>query len=504
MTAAGRPGLRPASGRGCSRPGSRRARLGSGFGSRVLGSRSFRFGTTRSALVAGFALIAFLNALPGRAQEALQQVWVLPIEGAITGATAQFVARSVARANAEQPLALVLAVDTPGGQLLAAEAISNSILQDARVPTIAVVTNAISAGALIAMSAEQLVMLPGASIGAATAVNAFTGEQASEKVNSAWRSFFRNVAEARGRNPEVAEGMVSERVEIPGLSSADELITLTSAQALEHDIADLQAASLPEALEALGYGGAQTEQLAPNAAERLGGALANPLVAALLLIVGVGGLLFEAFSPGFGVPGIVGALALATFAAGLFIASPAGPWAVALLLGGVLLIALELLVFPGFGVAGILGLAMIAFAVVWAFPGENAWIYVLGYASIFGALMVAGFFWLLPNSRLTRTFALSTRLGNAPGTDPERARLVASYDYLRGQTGVASSDLRPAGVARIAQERLDVVSEGEFIPSGSSIEVLRVEGARIVVRRSEGASSGAAGHSAPASPTPGG
>ncbi len=432
-------------------------------------------------LAAVAAAVLWLS--PAQAQGVTQQIWIVPIETQITPATAQFVRSRVARANEEQPLALVFTVNTPGGQILAAETIVDTILQDARVPTIAVVSNAISAGAIIAMSAEELVMLPGSSIGAATAINGLTGQQASEKVNSVWRSFFRTVAEARGRNPEVAEGMVSERVEIPGLSTSEELITLTAAQAVEYDIADLQASSLQDALEQLGYGGAETLRLEPNLAERLGTALANPLLAAVLLIIGLGGILLEAFTPGFGFPGAIGILALMTFAAGLFIASPSGIWSVLLLLGGILLLALELLVFPGFGVAGVLGIAAVVFAVIWAFPNEYQWAYVVGYSSIFGAFLVLGLFWLLPKSRLTTVFALSTRLGNAPGADPEQARLVASYDYLRGQTGVATTDLRPAGVARIGDERVDVVTEGDFVANGSSVEVVRVEGSRIVVRQ---------------------
>lgn len=434
-------------------------------------------------LVAVAAALLWVWTPGAQAQDVARQVWIIPIETEITPATAQYVESRIARANEEQPLALVFSIDTPGGQILAAERIVGSILQDARVPTIAVVQNAISAGAIIAMSAEQLVMLPGSSIGAATAVSGLTGQQASEKINSVWRSFFRTVAEARGRNPEVAEGMVSERVEIPGLSTSEELITLSAARAVEFDIADLQASSLTDALEQLGYGGVETLRLEPNLAERLGTALASPLLVALLLVIGVGGILIEAFTPGFGIPGAVGVLALITLGAGLFIATPAGIFDVVLILGGILLLVLELLVIPGFGVAGIAGLAAITVAVIRLFPNEYQWAYVIGYTSLLGGALLVALFWLLPNSRFTRTFALSTRLGNAPGSDPEQARLVASHDYLKGQTGVAITDLRPAGVAQIGDERVDVVTQGDFISNGSNIEVLRVEGSRVVVRQ---------------------
>ena len=146
----------------------------------------------------------------------------------------------------------------------------------------------------------------GGAVGAATAINGLTGETASEKVNSAWRGQFRSVAEARGRNARVAEAMVSERIEIPGLSSSTELVTLTAAQALEYDIADLQAGSVQDALSQLGYGDVALQTVAPSPWERVTGALSNPLWAALLLAVGVIGITVEVFAPGFGLPGIVG------------------------------------------------------------------------------------------------------------------------------------------------------------------------------------------------------
>lgn len=434
------------------------------------------------ALLAGPYALVTCALLTAAAQPVTNAVWVIPIEGEITAATAQFVASRIAQANAAQPLAVVLYIDTPGGQIVAAERIVTTILQDAQVPTIAVVANALSAGAIIAMSAEQLVMLPGSSIGAATAINVLTGESAGEKVNSAWRAQFRSVAEARGRNAEVAEAMVSERIEIPGLSTSEELVTLTPAQALEFNIADLRANTLRDALDQLGYRGASIERLEPNLAERLGSSLANPLIAAALLVIGIGGLVLEALSPGFGLPGILGLLALAAFGAGAFIATPAGPIDLLLIAAGVLLLMIEVLFIPDFGLAGLLGLGAIITAMIRIFPSTEQLVGVLSYSALFSVVLVIAFFWLLPNSRFTKIFALSTRLANAPGSTPEVARQVGSYDYLLHARGVASSDLRPAGLARFGNERVDVVSEGSYVPSGSAIEVVRVEGNRVVVR----------------------
>ena len=409
--------------------------------------------------------------------QAQRPVWVLPIEGVISSATAQFVETRLQEAATAQPLAVVFQIDTPGGSVAAAEKIANSIL-NAPVPTIAVANQALSAGALIAMSAEQLAMLPGGTIGAATAINGVTGQTASEKINSAWRGQFRSVAEARSRNARVAEGMVSERIEIPGLSTNKELITLTAAQAVTYNIANLRADSLRGALGTLGYGDVTLETRSPSPWERFAGALTNPLLAAVLLAVGVIGVTVEIFTPGFGIPGGVGIVALGLFFAGSFAASPPGILDVALILGGVVLVALELFVIPGFGVAGVLGFAALAWGIARIFQGNT--LTMLGYTTLIGAALLGLALWLLPNSRLLRPLTLSARLSSA--TREEQLFAPQTPHELLGQTGAALTDLRPAGTMQIGKLRVDVVTEGGYIARGSEVEVVRVEGNRVTVR----------------------
>lgn len=408
-------------------------------------------------------------------------VWLIPIDTEITPATAHFVSSRVERANRERPLALLFVLDTPGGQISAMQDIVDTILNGTQVPTLGVVRNAFSAGALIAMSVEKLAMLPGSSIGAAlpivvqpTGVN-----PVDEKFNSAVRGEFRSVAEARGRNATVAEGMVDQRIVIPGLSTADELVTLTATQAVENGVADIQAATVADALSQFGYGGAPIVRMEQNLTERIGTFLASPFIAAALLVIGIGGLLIEVFTPGFGIPGGLGLVALVLFATTAFVATPAGPLDLLLIVAGVILLAVEVLIIPGFGVAGILGIAAIIVAVIRIF--QDSAVQVLGYSALFGGALVVLLLWMLPHSRIASAFRLSTRLTNPPATV---GAVPASADktYLNGLEGVATSDLRPAGVARFGNERVDVVSEGDFIPVGTTIRVLRVEGMRVTVR----------------------
>lgn len=451
-------------------------------------------GPAPRALVAALTLLALLALPPAVAQPppagVLGEVWLVPIEGEITTATTAIVRTRVARANDQRPLALAFYIDTPGGSVDAMQDIVGLILHEAQVPTIAVVQNAFSAGALIAMAAERLAMLPGSSIGAALPILATpTGiAPVDEKFTSALRGEFRSVAEARGRNATVAEGMVDESVVIPGLSTATELVTLTARQAVEHGIADVEAATVPEALESFGYGGVPVQRLEPTFGERLGAFLSRPLLAAVLLVVGIGGLLIEIFSPGFGVPGAIGVVALAAFAYSAFVATPAGPVDLLLLVAGVVLLAVEVLVLPGFGLAGVLGLVAMVFAVVRIFE-ENS-LSVIGYGALMGGVLLAVLLWMLPNSRVASAFRLSTRLATPAGPTV----IAEDVPDLLGAVGTALSDLRPAGVARFGSSRVDVVSEGDYVPAGSRIRVLRVEGNRVTVRAvdSDQAASGGA------------
>ncbi len=440
-------------------------------------------------------ILAAVTLAHGVAQDR-DAVWILPIDTEITPATAQFVVSRIERANEERPLAVLLRIDTPGGRVDSMQRIVDTLLNDARVPVLAVVQNAFSAGALIAMAAEQLAMLPGSSIGAALPISVGVGgvNAVDEKFNSALRGQFRSVAEARGRNAAVAEAMVDPAREIPGLSARGELVTLSADEAVDQDVADLVASDLNDALAAFGYAGVPTVTLERNLTERLGTLLAGPIVAGILLILGIGGLVLEFFSPGFGIPGAIGVIALALFATSAFVATPAGIVDVLLILGGLLLLALEAFVIPGFGVAGVLGLAGIVAAVIRIFQDDA--VTVLATTAIGGGVLLGFLLWLLPNTGLGRQLTLAERIGGGltgagAGTgattaavpfDPAKAKLVGDRSDLIGRRGRALSDLRPAGVARFGDERVDVVSDGDYVAAGSTIDVLRVEGVRVVVR----------------------
>jgi membrane-bound serine protease (ClpP class) len=202
--------------------------------------------------------------------------------------------------------------------------------------------------------------------------------------------------------------------------------------------------------------------------------------------VGLLGLLVELRTPGFGVPGAVGLGALGLFLWGHWIVQLAGWEEILLLVAGLVLLLLEALVIPGFGLAGGLGLLAIVGALGLTLVGEGATVAVivgaLGRAAIsilvaIGAALALMRF--LPSLPFGRRLVLGSQMRTAEGYE---SAPVDDRQWL-GRTGTALSPLRPAGVADLDGERVDVVSDGSFIEAGAVLEVTRVDGNRVVVRR---------------------
>jgi membrane-bound serine protease (ClpP class) len=435
----------------------------------------------RPVLTVAFLFVVAGGAMPAAAQAPL--VYRLTVSGVVENGLAPYVIRGLREAAEAHAAAVYLDMDTPGGRIDAAERIADAVRASA-VPVYAYVNpRAYSAGALIALSTRGIYMRPGAVLGAATPVDG-GGVRASEKVVSAMRGEFRALAEARGLDPLIAEAMVDERVVVPGLDDADRLLTLSTNEALRVGYAKAAPAGQAELLAAIALPGARVVSLAPNWAELLVRFLTNPLVSPLLLSLGVLGLVFEIKTGAFGIGGLVSLASLGLFFGSSFLVGLAG-WEEVILLGiGLVAIAIEVFVLPGFGAAGILGIVALAAAIVLAMIGSSP-----SAADVAQALMVLGaslvitlavaYAWLrhLPNSG--RFGGLFLR-GGAHQADGYIAAVPRGD--LVGQDGVAVTDLRPAGTAQIGQERVDVVTEGEYVAQGRAVRVVRSEGYRHVVR----------------------
>jgi len=418
-------------------------------------------------------------------------VFVAPVEGMIDLGLAPFVQRVLTEAADASAAAVVLEINTFGGRVDAAVLIRDALLKS-RLRTVAFVNKrAISAGALIGLAAEKIVIADGGTIGAATPVQlgqpGEPAEPVEEKTVSYVRKEFRATAESRKRPPLIAEAMVDADVEIPGLVEKGKLLTLTTEEALRHGVADFRADSIEGVLEQLGLAGAEVKRAAPNWAENLVRFLTHPIVSSLLITIGMLGIILEIRTPGFGVPGALGITSLALFFWGHWLIQLAG-WEELLLAGaGVVLLLLEIFVIPGFGFAGVLGIGALLAGLSLSLIGAGAsWEFIMRavarvvfslLAALVGSLVLLRF---LPRLPFGRRLILETGLlvDHGYASAPESDR-----DWL-GKRGTALSPLRPAGIADIDGERVDVVSAGDFIESGAPIIVTRVDGNRIVVRRS--------------------
>jgi membrane-bound serine protease (ClpP class) len=404
---------------------------------------------------------------------------IIEIKGEINPASAAYLKTRLEMAASRNAPVAVLEIDTPGGRVDSAIEMSDAIVGSS-VPTVAVVKNAFSAGALIAMSAEQVVMLPGSEIGAALPISgageALQGDY-GEKINSALRTKFRSVAETRGRNKDAAEGMVNPNKVIPGLKAKGEILTLTAADAVKYKVANLEARTLEDGVKAAGFGSVKLERLEQSTSESVGAFLSQPIVAGILLAVGVIGLLIELLHPGVALPGIVGGVSLLAYFAGSWLTGNGSSVALLLLVAGLALLAAELVLIPGSTVVGLLGVGSILASIYLQYGDQFPT--VAGVSAIFAGIGLGLMIWLLPKSPVLNRLFLQTSLeGNLASVGAGGIGVPS----LMGRYGTAISDLRPSGTADLEGDRVDVVSDGEFITRGSPLEVIRVEGRRIVVK----------------------
>lgn len=442
-------------------------------------------------------------------------VYVMHISGTIDLGLAPYVERVISEAEDDDAAAIIIEIDTPGGRLDAVIQMRDAII-DTDVRTIALVdSTAYSAGALVAIASDEIYMTPGAVLGAATPIEGGTGKVADEKTISAVRAAFAAAAEENGRDPRVAEAMVDSRVTIDGLVNDQQLLTLTVSQATEFGYSDGTVANLDALIFELGLENNDLEMRDVAFAEQLVRFLTNPLVAGLLLLGGFLLIVGDFFSGGLGFAAAAGVGLLAIFFWGHMLAGLAGWEDVVLMLIGMGLIAAEVFVIPGFGVAGILGLISLSGGAFLAMiyrdhdfvTNDDLTRAGLTVVLTLVALMVGIVLLIMLISRrgfksglvlspqigsgetLTqrtssgwlRWFDGQIRLGpdrieRPPGTD-------SNPDWsLVGSVGVAVSDLCPGGIMDIGGHRVDVVTAGEYIDAGAEIEVIRDDRYRRVVR----------------------
>jgi membrane-bound serine protease (ClpP class) len=426
-------------------------------------------------------------------------VYRIPIQGTIDLGLPPYISRELAEAEKNRALAVIFDIDTFGGRVDAATQIKDAIL-DSDLLTVAFINRrAISAGALISLSCEKIYMTGGASIGAATAVD-MSGKKGSEKVISFMREEMASTAEKRNRNTAIARGMVDEELTFTHIVLAGDsiavddlegrkegkLISMTTQQALKYRIADGTAENMDALLDSLGLSAVSVTESTENWSEAVVRFLTNPVVASLLTTFGFLGILFELQSPGWGIPGFVGLTCLILSLGASYIAKLATMSDFLFIFAGIGFLLLEVLVIPGFGIAGIGGIVLLVYGLyMLLLPDIPVGDEILSQATdglLIGIIGGAIGLYLLARMMIKTQFWQQL---TSPGIQKKEDgyTTTSGWESLTGQTGTAESDLHPSGWVKIEDQRVFVVSEGEFLNKGTEVKILSVDGNRVVVRK---------------------
>ena len=469
-------------------------------------------------------------------------VYVINIRNEIGNGLRVYIDNGIKQASEAEADAIIFDVHTPGGAVGAARDIIDAI-QRTELPTIAYVnTEAISAGAMISLSCDQIVMRHGGAIGDSAPVS-IQGEELSEKAVSYVRGKIRATAERGGRNPDIAAAMVDKRLylvrfidgEIITLREEEyierkdlgeemdiiasggpegELLTLTTEEALEYNLADGEADTVEDLLgmyqivevdeerkvlttegiaqKQMEFGdggvkvikslqGATQETVLITLADRFVFFVTSPLISGTLLALGTLGLFVEIRTPGFGIPGIAGLICLGLFFWGHRLLNISADYAALAFILGVALLLIELFVIPGFGVAGIAGIVLMLGSVFFVF--RNAYkletaVFGLSFAIILAFALAIALSYVLPKTRTWNHLVLSTVMDSGVGFHSAPREDFQGYV---GKTGIALTPLRPAGTVRVDDKRLDVVTVGDFIMRETPVKIINVEGSKIFV-----------------------
>ena len=438
--------------------------------------------------------VLFVLMLLSFGQANAREVHVARITGTIERGVAAFVTRVMSDAQKAGAAAVIFEIDTPGGALDAALTIRDAILYS-EVKTIAFINpRAISAGALISLATNHIVMVEGGTIGAATAVD-MQGQKASEKILSYFRNEMKATAEKTGRPVRLAEAMVDEDVDIEDLAPKGKLLTLTTEEAVTHGIAEHAISEIDEVkklqavLKHFELETAGIVRQSVNWTEQAVRWLTHPYVASLLMTLGFLGLIFEIQSPGWGIGGTLGLICLGLFFGSHLLVHLAGMTELLLFFTGLALIAIDLFFITGFGMLAIPGIGMIFASLFLTLMGRvELWtmdevtrvmtplLLSMIITTVAGGLMLRS----LPKSRMWRRLVLDAQVKSPDGPSGK-----SPYGDLLGVSGTALTDLRPGSAGLFDHRRVSVSTEGNYLDKGTSITVVEVEGTRVVVRPSD-------------------
>ncbi len=418
-----------------------------------------------------------------------KKVFVLKIRNDIDPRMNRYVDLALSQATKEEADIIIVDMDTYGGAVGDANDIRTRILEYDKPVWVFINNDAASAGALISIACDSIYMVPGANIGAATVVTA-DGTAAPDKYQSYMRSIMRSTAEENGRDPLIAEGMVDDRVEIEGVTESGKIVTFTTSEAIKHGYAEAEVTSIDDILKRNDVTDYELLDYELGWSESVIAFFLNPVVSGILILMITGGIFFELQTPGVGFPLAAAGVGLIFYLTPYYLNGLAANWEIAIFFVGMGLIALEIFVIPGFGVAGIAGLVCIVGALILIMLDNDVFDFeFVPSGELFTASMVvmAGMLgsiilFLVFGYRFTES-NMFKRVSLQGTQDSDEGYTVGYREIsLLGKEGTAFTILRPSGRIEINDELYDAYTRGEYIEKGDKVKVISEEGASLKVK----------------------
>jgi len=451
------------------------------------------------------ALLLFSFHLPAQNETGNKKplIYKINIRTEINTTSRIYLYNGLKEADALNANAILLHLNTYGGTVVDADSMRSAILYNPIPVYVFIDNNAASAGALIAIACKKIYMRRGANIGAATVVDGNSGQAMPDKYQSYMRSIIRSTAESHGketiiagkdttyrwvRDPLIAEAMVDDRVYIPNVVDSGKVLTFTAQEALKFGYCDGIAETAKEVItQYLGYEDYKLVEYRPTFYDNLKGFLMNPAFQAILIMIIIAGIYFELQSPGAAFPAIAAVTAAILYFTPLYLDGFVQYWEIVVFFIGIVLILLEIFVFPGFGISGILGIICIGAGLFFALIDNNYFTFEhvrlpdvsRSILTVISGVLMGMILMLWLSSRIGekgmfRKIALTTDLADSESVNKEITGLV-------GKTGKAMTVLRPSGKVIIDNEVYDAISNQGFINSGSTVKVVKFENMQIYV-----------------------
>lgn len=384
---------------------------------------------------------------------------------------------------------VMIEMDTYGGLVSDAKDIVEMLLDFEKPVYVWINKDAASAGALISIACDSIYMAAGASIGAATVVTG-QGEAAPDKYQSYMRATMRTTAEEKGRDPAIAEAMVDQTIEIEGITEEGKVLTFTTSEAIKHGFCEGEIKSIEDILTQNIEGEYEMDEFSPGFIEKIVAIFLSPYLSGILLMIIIGGIYFELQTPGVGFPILAAITAAILYFVPYYLTGLADNWELVLFVVGLLLIALEVAVIPGFGLAGITGMAFTFSALVLVMINNDMFDFtyvpidnILTSVTTVMTAMLGSFIIMffggvrLTNSRFFNRVALTTTQEKSEGYT------AVFHDSMVGKEGIVHTVLRPSGKVMIDDALYDALTRGGYLDKGENVRVISEEGNALVVRK---------------------